>query len=177
MPNHFSPTKPESKTQITIPELETQIYKPTNQAQNQNHSQAQNNAYFNKNNSPILAQAQNQNNKAQEHQPKPNQANKKPSYANVINPANILNPNASIPSKSFVDAVAGVTTPIPPKPVSFVRGEPAIHFTTVEIQSMVEPFKLSLVGKFSFGRPPMDLIRNFFCFFRIERKLSDIFIG
>lgn len=61
-----------------------------------------------------------------------------------------------------MDAVAGVSTTIPPKLIYLVRGEPAVHFSAAEIQTMAEPFKLSLVGKFSFGRPPMELIRNFF---------------
>ncbi|KAL9420883.1 hypothetical protein AB3S75_038453 [Citrus x aurantiifolia] len=108
------------------------------------------------------SQAQHQYNKGLEQQFKPNAVFKKPSYANVVNPANILNPNAPTPPKSFVDAVAGAYTTIPPKSISLVRGEPAVHFSTAEIQTMAEPFKLSLVGKFSFGRPPMELIRKFF---------------
>ena len=74
----------------------------------------------------------------------------------------LLIPLIFLTPKSFVDAVAGASTTIPPKPISLVRGEPAVHFSTAEIQTMAEPFKLSLVGKFSFGRPPMELIRKFF---------------
>ena len=33
---------------------------------------------------------------------------------------------------------------------------------------MAEPFKLALVGKFSFGRPPMDVIRKFFISLRLK---------
>ena len=61
-----------------------------------------------------------------------------------------------------MDAVAGVSTTIPPKSISLVRGEPAVHFSAAKIQIMAEPFKLSIVGKFSFGRPPMKLIRKYF---------------
>lgn len=38
---------------------------------------------------------------------------------------------------------------------------------------MAEPFKLALVGIFSFDRPPMDLIGNFF-FTWVERIMSEI---
>ncbi|KAK9179061.1 hypothetical protein WN943_028257 [Citrus x changshan-huyou] len=121
------------------------LFNPLHQAQNKNNFQAQQ-----------------QTNKSLEQQSKPNPVFKKPSYANVTNPAHILNPNAPTHPKSFVDTVAGVSTTIPPKPISLVRGEPAVHFSAAEIQTMAEPFKLSLVGKFSFGRPPMELIRKFF---------------
>ena len=33
---------------------------------------------------------------------------------------------------------------------------------------MAEPFRLSLVGKFSFGRPPVDVIRKLFVSFGIK---------
>ena len=42
------------------------------------------------------------------------------------------------------------------------RGEPVIFFTEEEINIMAAPFKLSLVGKFSFSHPPIDIIRKFF---------------
>ena len=42
------------------------------------------------------------------------------------------------------------------------RGELAIFFTEEEINIMATPFKLSLVGKFSFSHPPIDIIRKFF---------------
>lgn len=62
-----------------------------------------------------------------------------------------------------MDAVSGSTAElIPINPVSLVRGEPAVIFSAEEIKSMGEPFKMSLIGKFSFGRPSMDIIRNFF---------------
>lgn len=38
---------------------------------------------------------------------------------------------------------------------------------------MAEPFKLAFVGKFSFGRPLMDVIRNFFFFVR-RRLLQNL---
>ena len=68
-----------------------------------------------------------------------------------------------MPLLTFVDVVTGsAASPIPVKQVQLHRGEPAVHFSTAEIQEMVEPFKLALIGKFSFGRPPMDFIRKFF---------------
>ncbi|KAH9750076.1 hypothetical protein KPL70_005587 [Citrus sinensis] len=88
----------------------------------------------------------------------------KHSYASIINPASILNPDAlPHPQKSFSDVVSGPKdSSIPFKPASLMRGEPAVIFTTEEIAAMAEPFKLALVGKFSFGRPSMDIIRKFF---------------
>ncbi|KAH9662191.1 reverse transcriptase domain-containing protein [Citrus sinensis] len=88
----------------------------------------------------------------------------KNSYASIINPASILNPDAPPhPQKSFSDVVSGPKdSTISFKPASLMRGEPAVIFTTEEIAVMAEPFKLALVGKFSFGRPSMDIIRKFF---------------
>ncbi|KAL9424510.1 hypothetical protein AB3S75_031602 [Citrus x aurantiifolia] len=69
------------------------------------------------------------------------------------------------PRKSFVDAAAGSQRAAPAiafRQSSTHRGEPAIFFTEEEINIMAAPFKLALVGKFSFGRPPIDVIRKFF---------------
>lgn len=84
----------------------------------------------------------------------------------MVNSAAILNLNTALkPSKSFVDAVSrSPANPIPIKLVSLVQGEPAVIFSTREIQFMAEHFRLSLVGKFSFGRPPMGIVRIFFLF-------------
>lgn len=43
-----------------------------------------------------------------------------------------------------------------------MQGESAVIFSTEEIVVIAEPFKLTLIGKFSFGRPSMDIIRKFF---------------
>lgn len=59
-------------------------------------------------------------------------------------------------------------SPILVKQVQLHRGEPAVHFSAAEIQEMTEPFKLALVGKFSFSRPLMDIIRKFFIFLRLK---------
>ena len=69
------------------------------------------------------------------------------------------------PYKSFVDVTTGFQrgdTIIAFKQSSTHRGEPVIFFTEEEINIMAAPFKLSLVGKFSFDRPPIDIIRKFF---------------
>lgn len=81
-----------------------------------------------------------------------------------MHPAFILNPDASLrPKTSFSDVVLGPHNPaIPLKSVSLLHGEPYVIFSTEEIAIMVEPFKLVLVGKFSFGCPSMDIIRKFF---------------
>ena len=64
-----------------------------------------------------------------------------------------------------MDAAAGSQRAAPAiafRQSSIHRGEPAIFFTEEEINIMAAPFKLTLVGKFSFGRPPIDVIRKFF---------------
>ncbi|KAL9407486.1 hypothetical protein AB3S75_046100 [Citrus x aurantiifolia] len=69
------------------------------------------------------------------------------------------------PCKSFVDVTTGSQSSDPAiafRQSSTHKGEPTIFFTEEEINIMVAPFKLALVGKFSFGRPPIDIIRNFF---------------
>lgn len=43
-----------------------------------------------------------------------------------------------------------------------------MQFSTVEIQTMTIPFKLSLVGKFSYNRFNMELIRKFFTTLRLK---------
>ena len=69
------------------------------------------------------------------------------------------------PIKSFVD-VLGVGNNqqdgVPIKPLGSYQGMPAIIFSKEEIAIMAAPFKLSLIGKFSFGRPSMESIRKFF---------------
>ena len=74
--------------------------------------------------------------------------------------------------KSFVDVTIGSQSSdsaITFKQSSTYKNEPAIFFTEEEIHNMAAPFKLSLAGKFSFGRPPIDIIRKF-CGIRSERK-------
>lgn len=70
--------------------------------------------------------------------------NPKLSYASTLNPVTVLNSNAtSRPQKSFVYIVTGSAfSPILVKQVQLHRGEPAVHFSAVEIQEMTEPFKL-----------------------------------
>ena len=48
------------------------------------------------------------------------------------------------------------------KTVTSFEGEPNVQFSTAEIQVMTIPFKLTLVGKFSYNRSNMELIRKFF---------------
>ncbi|KAH9684252.1 protein WVD2-like 3 [Citrus sinensis] len=69
------------------------------------------------------------------------------------------------PLRLFVDVTTGSqrTDPVIAfRQSSTHKGEPAIFFTEEEINIMAAPFKLSLVGKLSFGRPPIDVIRKFF---------------
>ena len=58
------------------------------------------------------------------------------------------------------------------KLVQLHRGEPAIHFSTAKIREMAGPFKLAFIGKFSFGRPPMNVIRKFFVFWAGRKFLE-----
>lgn len=71
----------------------------------------------------------------------------------------LLNPAvASQPQKSFLDVAVGSSVHGPriaPKQTTVHKGARAIHFTVEEIDKLAEPFKFSLVGKFSRGRPPM----------------------
>lgn len=62
-----------------------------------------------------------------------------------------------------MDAIRDSIAPeIQIKPVTPQQGEPAIQFSEVEEQSIATPFKLSLVGKFSFRRPKMLVIHQVF---------------
>ena len=67
--------------------------------------------------------------------------------------------------RSFASVLAGASD----KPdaialgeVSTFRGEPALRISRREIEQLSEPFQNSLVGRFSFNRPPMEVIRKFF---------------
>lgn len=53
------------------------------------------------------------------------------------------------------------TLSIPVKPIRLHRGELGVLFSAEEVWDIVEPFKLALVGKFSFDHPLMDVIRKF----------------
>lgn len=65
----------------------------------------------------------------------------------------ILDPNvASKPSKSFVEIVVGLYWLSLFVNMGILhRGEDVIHFIVAEVSTMAKPFKLSLMGKFSFG--------------------------
>ncbi|XP_052295304.1 uncharacterized protein LOC127901763 [Citrus sinensis] len=83
-----------------------------------------------------------------------------PSFAQMA-----AKPPTAQPCKSFVDAAVESQRAAPAiafRQSSTHRGEPAIFFSEEEINIMAAPFKLALVGKFSFGRPPIDVIRKFF---------------
>lgn len=86
----------------------------------------------------------------------------------------VLNPTApSMPYKPFIDIVACSTTPSTLVKLSTLqRGEPTVHFSAAEVLSMAKPFKLSLIGKFSFDHPPMDVIRKVFSSLSLKRSTS-----
>ena len=93
-----------------------------------------------------------------------NDINPKPSYASALNPVTVLNPNTTLRlQKSFVDFVTSSNaSSIFVKLTKLHRGEPVVYFFAAKIQKMAKLFKLSLVNKFSCGRPPMDVIQFFF---------------
>lgn len=57
------------------------------------------------------------------------------------------------------------------EPSSF-RGDPAIFFSAKGFPHLAEPFKFSLVGKFSHGRPSMDIIRKVFASMDLKAEAS-----
>ena len=91
-----------------------------------------------------------------------------PSYATVLKSVPNLNQNKPT-KKSLVDIMNGPSnSTIPIKTVTSFEGEPNVQFSTTEIQAMAIPFKLTLVGKFSYNRPSMELIRKFFNTLRLK---------
>ena len=78
-----------------------------------------------------------------------------PFYASVLNYVPNLNPSKPT-KKSFMDIMNGPTSStILIKTITSFGGEPNVQFSTTEIQAMAMPFKLTLVGKFSYNRPSM----------------------
>ena len=45
--------------------------------------------------------------------------------------------------------------------ISSFRGEPALRLTRQEIATLSEPFQNALMGRFSYSRPSMEIIRRF----------------
>lgn len=82
------------------------------------------------------------------------------------------------PTKSFVDIINGpIVTTVPIKTISSFEGEPFLQFWAIEVQAMAAPFKLSLVGKFSYNRPPMEIIHNFFASLKLKGKSQVSFLN
>ena len=57
---------------------------------------------------------------------------------------------------------------IPIKTVTLFEGKPNVQFSTAEIQAIAISFKLTLVGKFSYNRLSIELIRKFFNTLRLK---------
>src|SRR2546430_2298003 len=76
------------------------------------------------------------------------------------------NPSAS-PKKSFSSLFAktlsasSLAAPIL-LPTSFYKGEPSIKISKEALATMSQPLQLSLIGKFSHGRPTMERSRLLF---------------
>ncbi|CAI9094821.1 OLC1v1030621C1 [Oldenlandia corymbosa var. corymbosa] len=56
------------------------------------------------------------------------------------------------------DNVADVSTTSLIKEVKFINGTPTLEFEDEEFEQLIAPHRLSLVGKFSYGRPKMEAI-------------------
>ena len=68
-----------------------------------------------------------------------------------------------------MDIMIGPTSSmVPIKTVTSFGGEPNVQFSVAEIEAMAIPFKLTLVGKFSYNRPNMELIHKFFTSLRLK---------
>lgn len=66
-------------------------------------------------------------------------------------------------NRSFVDVIQNKTQlPLKIKPLSSLKGEPTVCFSEEEIDKLAAPFNHVLVGKFSHGRPSMELVRKAF---------------
>ena len=66
-----------------------------------------------------------------------------------------------VEQKSFDQLFAPVpSSPISIKPLLAHRGEVVVLFLTNDINKLASPFRLALVGKFSHGRPKLE-IRKF----------------
>ena len=91
-----------------------------------------------------------------------------PSYASVLNYVPNLNQNKPT-KKSFVDIMNDQTSStILTKTVTSFDREPNVQFSITEIQAIAIPIKLTLVGKFSYNRPSIELIRKFFNTLRLK---------
>ena len=71
--------------------------------------------------------------------------------------------------KSFAQLFTSAPTfPTPTKPLLSYKGEAAVFFSMEDITKLASPFRLSLVGKFSRGRPKLEDIRKFIRFLDLK---------
>ncbi|MDD0148503.1 DUF4283 domain-containing protein, partial [Shigella flexneri] len=63
-------------------------------------------------------------------------------------------------------------SPVPLKQPGSFKGEPAITFSEEEMASLNAPFRLSLVGKFTLGRPALTEIRKIIISFGLKAEIS-----
>ncbi|CAI9102728.1 OLC1v1001046C1 [Oldenlandia corymbosa var. corymbosa] len=91
--------------------------------------------------------------------------------------AGVPHPNATVaistrPSRTFATFFAKALAtyppqdisnpPINPKKVSFFNGTPELEYDDEEFEELIAPHKVNLVGKFSYGRPKIDVLREEF---------------
>lgn len=58
------------------------------------------------------------------------------------------------------------------KPDTLYKGEPSVEFSIEETGRLSSPYKFSLIGRFSFGRPAMETIRKAFHGFSLKAYFS-----
>ena len=77
--------------------------------------------------------------------------------------------------KSFSQLFSQPSTSfIPIRQATVYKGEAAVIFSRADAEKLAEPFRWSLVGKFSHGRPSLEDIRKFFASLNLK---DHIFIG
>lgn len=78
----------------------------------------------------------------------------------AVAPQNIWN------RKTFSELFTGTAQQEPAapsvKPAALFLGEPAVFFEKQDITELVVPFRLCLIGKFSYGKPTMENLRKEF---------------
>lgn len=76
--------------------------------------------------------------------------------------------------KSFASIASTTTmqTAIPLIPPTLFKGEPALRLSHEIINTLAQPFKFVLIGKFSHGRPSMEATKKFFHTFDLVSPVS-----
>lgn len=66
-------------------------------------------------------------------------------------------------NRSFIEVLSHQSpTPLKIKSITSFRGEPAVNFSQDDINKLAASFNFALVGKFTHGRPSMEILRKAF---------------